>query len=172
VLRDYGQAKQVAVLAALVHVAQAKARDDVAEMFCRRVATLTKRARKKLEELKERRRAMAERLIADYRAVLERIDPDGPRGAKDAAALAAAREAVQRAGGFVAGQYSDIDRVAAHHGNNHAPLVARHFRKDRSSMLSMVDALELEATSADRSVLEALEFVRQHWTMTRDYIGD
>ena len=33
VLRDYGEAKQVAVLAALVHAAQAKARDDVAEMF-------------------------------------------------------------------------------------------------------------------------------------------
>jgi hypothetical protein len=29
-------------------------------------------------------------------------------------------------GGF-AGQYADIDRVSAHHGDNHAPLVARHF---------------------------------------------
>ena len=122
VLRDYGEAKQVAVLAALVHAAQAKARDDVAEMFCRRVATLTKRARKELEELKERHRAMTERLIANYRSVLERIDPDGPTGAKELAALRAAQEAVERAGGF-AGQYADIDRVAAHHGNNHAPLV-------------------------------------------------
>jgi hypothetical protein len=48
VLRDYGDAKRIAVLAALVHAAQAKARDDVAEMFCRRVATLTKRARLEL----------------------------------------------------------------------------------------------------------------------------
>ena len=171
VLRDYGEAKQVAVLAALVHAAQAKARDDVAEMFCRRVATLTKRARKELEELKERHRAMTERLIANYRSVLERIDPDGPTGAKELAALRAAREAVERAGGF-AGQYADIDRVAAHHGNNHAPLVARHFRNDRAAMFSMAGALELEATSADRSVLVALDFVREYSTRTRDYIGD
>jgi hypothetical protein len=54
----------------------------VAEMFCRRVATLTKRARAELEALREAHRAMTERLIANYRAVLERIDPAGPAGAQ------------------------------------------------------------------------------------------
>ena len=103
VLRDYGDAKRIAVLAALVHAVRAKARDDVAEMFCRRVATLTKRARVELQALKEQHRAVTERLIANYRAVLERIDPDGPVGAQQQAALEAARAAVQAAGGF-AGQ--------------------------------------------------------------------
>ncbi len=56
VLGDYGAAKRTAVLAAMVHAAQEKARDDTAEMFCRRVATLTKRAWAELEELKKRRR--------------------------------------------------------------------------------------------------------------------
>jgi cell division septum initiation protein DivIVA len=69
-------------LAALVHAAQAKARDDVAEMFCHRVATLTKRARVELEALKEQNRAVTEKLISNYRSVLERIDPDGPVGAQ------------------------------------------------------------------------------------------
>jgi hypothetical protein len=39
VLGDYGQAKCTAILAAMVHAAQEKARDDTAEVFCRRVAT-------------------------------------------------------------------------------------------------------------------------------------
>lgn len=38
---DYTPVKRVTMLAALVYSAQAKARDDAAEMFCRRVATLT-----------------------------------------------------------------------------------------------------------------------------------
>jgi hypothetical protein len=38
---------------------------------------------------------------------------------------------VEAAGGFGA-QYSDIDKVTAHHGDNHVPLVARHFRNDRA----------------------------------------
>ena len=96
VLRDYGDAKRIAVLAALVHAAQAKARDDVAEMFCRRVATLTKRARAELEALKEQHRAVTEKLIANYRSVLERIDPDGPVGAQQQAAREAARAAARR----------------------------------------------------------------------------
>jgi hypothetical protein len=171
VLRDYGDAKRIAALAALVHAAQAKARDDVAEVFCRRVATLTKRARVELEALKEQHRAVTEKLISNYRSVLERIDPDGPVGAQQQAALEAARAAVQAVGGF-AGQYADIDRVSAHHGDNHTPLVARHFRKDRSSMLTMVGALDLTATSADRSVLRALDFVREYTALTRDHVSD
>jgi hypothetical protein len=43
-MRDYGEAKKIALLTALVSAAQGKTRDDVAEMFCRQVATLTKRA--------------------------------------------------------------------------------------------------------------------------------
>jgi hypothetical protein len=39
VLRDYGGAKKAALLAAMVFTSQARARDDVSEMFCRRMAT-------------------------------------------------------------------------------------------------------------------------------------
>jgi hypothetical protein len=65
-------------------------------MFCRRVATLTKRARKELDELREQHRALTERLVANYRAVLERIDPDGPGGAQHLAALEMARKTVEQ----------------------------------------------------------------------------
>ena len=70
-------AKRVALLAALVFTAQVRARDDTAEMFCRRVGTLTKRSRDELEALKQQHQEITERLVTNYRAVLERIDPDG-----------------------------------------------------------------------------------------------
>jgi TnpA family transposase len=171
VMGYYTPTKRVALLAALVFTAQAKARDDTAEMFCRRVGTLTKRSRDELEALKRQHQEITERLVTNYRSVLERIDPDGPAGAQEQAALAAARTAVTSAGGFIA-QYNDIDKVTAHHGDNHVPLVARHFRNDRAAMLAMVGALALEATSADRSVLDLLEHVRTHAALTRDYIPD
>jgi hypothetical protein len=77
VLGDYAPDKRAALLAAMVFAAQAKARDDVAEMFCRRVGTLTKRSRKEFEELKEAHRGITERLVSNDKAVLERIDPAG-----------------------------------------------------------------------------------------------
>ena len=106
----YTPAKRVALLAALVFTAQARARDDTAEMFCRRVGTLTKRSRDELEALKQQHREITERLVTSYRSVLERIDPDGPAAAQEQAALHAARTAVATAGGFAA-QYNDIDKV-------------------------------------------------------------
>jgi hypothetical protein len=169
VMGDYTPAKQVALLAALVLTAQGRARDDTAEMFCRRVATLTRRSRNELEALKQQHREITERLVASCRSVLEHIDPDGPAAAKERAALASARKAVEAAGGFGA-QYSGIDKVTAHHGENHVPLVARHFRNDPAAMLAMAGALRLQATSADTSVLDLLGYVRGHAALTRDYI--
>jgi len=145
VLGDYGPAKRTAVLAAMVHAAQEKARDDTAEMFCRRVATLTKRAR---AELKKQQQKVTEALIGNYRQVLEHLDPQGPAAEKQAAALEMARKTVQDAGGFDE-ELARIDGVRATHGDNHVPLVARHFRKDRAAMLAMVAVLDLKATSAD-----------------------
>ncbi|MGH3857260.1 MAG: transposase, partial [Pseudonocardiaceae bacterium] len=112
-----------------------------------------------------------ERLVDNYRSVLERIDPDGPAAMQERAALHAARDAVAAAGGFTA-QYADIDTVTAHHGDNHVPLVARHFRNDRAAMLAMAGALGLRASSADHSVLDLLAHVREHAGLTRDYIPD
>ena len=171
VLRDYSRTKRIALLAALIFTAQSKTRDETAEMFCRRVATITKRARDELEEIKKHHQEITERLVSTYRSVLEWIDPDGPAAAREQAALEQARAAVKHAGGFPA-QYRDIDAVTAHHGDNHVPLVARHFRADRAAMLATLQALTLVATSADTSVLDLLEHVRRHAGLTRDYIPD
>lgn len=171
VLGDYGDAKRIAILAAMVYAAQQRARDDTAEMFCRRVGTLTKRARLELEELKKKQQKVTEALIVNYRQVLEHLDPYGPAAAQHAAALEMARKTVEAAGGFPE-ELARIDAVRATHGDNHVPLVARHFRKDRSSMLAMVGVLDLEATSADRSVLQLLDYMREHTMLTRDHIPD
>ncbi|MDI6105112.1 Tn3 family transposase [Actinoplanes sp. NEAU-A12] len=171
VLGDYGDAKRIAILAAMVYAAQQRARDDTAEMFCRRVATLTKRARLELEELKKQQQKVTEALIVNYRQVLEHLDPLGPAAAQHAAALEMARKTVEAVGGFPE-ELGRIDAVRATHGDNHVPLVARHFRKDRSSMLATVGVLDLEATSADRSVLQLLDYMREHTMLTRDHIPD
>jgi hypothetical protein len=168
---DYSPAKRIALVAALVFTAQARARDDTAEMFCRRVAMIAKRARDELEEIKKQHQEITERLVSTYRSVLEGIDPHGPTAAREQAALEQARAAVAHAGGFPA-QYRDIDAVTAHHGDNHVPLVARHFRTDRAAMHATLQALTLVATSADTSVLDLLEHVRRHAGLTRDYIPD
>ena len=171
VMGDVAQPKRTALVACLVHVAQTRARDELAEMFCKRMALITKRARTELEQLREQGRELSERLIDHYREILERLDPRRGESTDPLRALRLAREAVERAGGF-ASELSDIERVAAHHANNYMPLVYGQIGKDRATMFEFIRVVELEATSAERSVLDALEHALAHRQLTRDLIPD
>ena len=140
-LSRYDPVKRLALVACLVHTARMRARDDLAEMLCKRVAANVKRARAELEEIRLRQRAVSERLIGTYRTVLEHLDPGGEQagGRAPGEAEAAAVAAVERAGGFAA-QLADIEEVSAFHGDNYEVLVARFFRKDRAVMFELAGA--------------------------------
>jgi hypothetical protein len=50
------------------------------------------------------------------------------------------------------------------------PLVSRHWRRDRATMYAFIRTVELQATSADRSVLDAIGHAAAHSQLTRDFI--
>ena len=169
-LSRYGDAKKLALVACLIHTARMRARDDLAEMLCKRVASILKRARTELEEIRLRQRAVSERLIGTYRTVLEHLDPDGETAAQSPGQEASrAVAAVEEAGGFAA-QMSDIEEVSAYHGDNYEVLVHRFFRKDRAVMFELAGKLDLVATSSDDSVLAALRHARAYHAARRDHI--
>ena len=169
VMRDVAPLKRTALLACIVHAARTRAHDDLAEMFCKRMASITKRARTELDDIRARQAEMSERLIAHYREVLAHLDPRSAGAVEAAEALRLARLTVEQAGGFEA-ELADIEAVAAHHANNYMPLVSRHWRQDRATMFAFVRTVTLEATSADRSVLDAVEHAVAHSHLTRDFI--
>ena len=51
--------------------------------------------------------------------------------------------------------------MAAHHGNNYLPLLDRHHCSHRSALFTLVDAITLESTSAERSVVDAVMYLRE-----------
>lgn len=163
-LSRYGDAKKLALVACLAHAARMQARDDLAEMLCKRVSSIVKKAKAELEEIRLRQREVSERLIGTYRTVLENLDPDGEAAAREPGqGEARAVAAVEEAGGFAA-QMRDIEEVTAYHGDNYEVLVHRFFRKDRAVMFDLV------ATSSDDSVLAALQHARAYHAARRDHI--
>ncbi|HLN67654.1 MAG TPA: DUF4158 domain-containing protein, partial [Streptosporangiaceae bacterium] len=170
-LSRHDPVKRLALVACLVHTARMRARDDLAEMLCKRVAANVKRARAELEEIRLRQRTVSERLIGTYRTVLEHLDPGseeaGGRVPGEGAARAVA--AIEQAGGFTA-QLADIEEVSAFHGDNYEVLVARFFRKDRAVMFDLTGRLELVATTSDGSVLACLQHARAYHAARRDHI--
>ncbi|MBF8190094.1 hypothetical protein ITP53_31075 [Nonomuraea sp. K274] len=106
----YDPVKQVALLACLTHTARMRARDDLAEMLCKRMASHVKRAKAELEEIGARRRATSERLIGTYHQMLERLDPGSETSAAGREAVARAMEAVTSCAGN-AGQVQALGEV-------------------------------------------------------------
>ena len=82
-----------------------------------------------------------------------------PTGSGRAGRAAGAARRWSEAGGLEA-LASAHEAVSAHHGNNYLPLLDQHYRSHRSALFTLVNAIELEATSAERSVVDAVEFLR------------
>ncbi|MER7000655.1 hypothetical protein [Streptomyces sp. NPDC000410] len=87
-----------------------------------------------------------------------------------AGGLSAVLRAVDSFGGFD-GQYEQIEKVSAHHGDYWEVLLYGHPRKDRAVMYDFTKLVELVSTTDDTKVLDALEHARRH-KLTRDFIPD
>jgi hypothetical protein len=193
-LSDVGQDKRLTLLVCLVHTARIRARDEVVSMFCKRMAVITKKAREHLEELREQHRIESERLLGVFGDVLTGIrealgpsDTEGGIDNKDGADAASTGSdpiglVCERAGRMVLKTLADAggveelasthEAVSAHHGNNYAPLMARYYRSHRPALFELLERLELEATSTDHSVLDAVEFLVANRHRIGEYIPD
>ncbi|MGH3755195.1 MAG: hypothetical protein ACRDRP_21380 [Pseudonocardiaceae bacterium] len=61
--RKVGEDKRLTLLISLVHMLRVSARDEIVDMFCKRMAIIHKRGKDRLEELREEHRAESERLL-------------------------------------------------------------------------------------------------------------
>ncbi|MFP8887900.1 Tn3 family transposase [Streptomyces mangrovi] len=166
-----GVVKRCALLASLLHMAKVRARDELVTMLCKHMGSITKKAKEDLKKIRERHRAESERLIAVLGEVLEAakdaVGFDGesvtiPTSARKQNAVhaecgKAVLERLETAGGL-AKLSEDHELVSAHHGDNYAPLMRRHFRSHRKVLLDLTEILEMVATSTDDCVLQAVEF--------------
>jgi hypothetical protein len=180
-MRKTGDAKRVTLLISLLHQQRIEARDEAVTMFCKRVATLHKKGRERLEELREAHRAESERLIGVLGEVLagtrEAITPP-----ETADGVVCDGEVAQRAGRSLlktlesAGGLEQVsaahEAVSAYHGNNYLPLLEGFYRSHRPTLFTLVDALEMEPTTADRSVLDAVEFIRANRDRRSEWIPE
>ena len=72
--------------------------------------------------------------------------------------------------GGVAGLSAAHEEVSAHHGNNYTPLMERYYRSHRAALFAMLDVLDLEPTSADHAVTDAVTVLRANRKRIGEYL--
>ncbi|MBV1778497.1 Tn3 family transposase [Paeniglutamicibacter sp. ABSL32-1] len=172
-----GEPKRLTLIACLLHETRIRLRDETVEMFCKRMALVHKKGRERLEELKLAHRAESEYLLDVFGEVLSLAhevsgNEGNPEEGFDAAATGQKLlETLQAAGGLKR-LTAAHEAVSAHHGRNYLPLLESFCRAHRSALFELLEALALEATSADASVVNAVNFIRACRKRTGEYVPE
>ncbi|SMF22862.1 Tn3 family transposase [Pseudogulbenkiania subflava] len=156
-LRECTEPKRYTLMLALIHRMQVRARDQLTEMFLRRVTTIHKRAKEELEQIQTKQRGQVERLIGtldSVMAILEQEPDDTKAGGQ-------IREYLVPVGGINQIRLS-CAQVQATSGSNYLPLVWKHFKSHRSILFRLVSLIEILPTSQDTALVDALDVIQTY----------
>lgn len=166
-LKDCSLPKRYTLMLALIYRMRVRTRDHLAEMFIRRISTIHKRAKEELEQIQARQRQKLEQLAATLDGVVQILvqEPD------DQEAGSLIREFLSPDG--------NLDRlretcaeVQATGGNKYLPLIWKHFKSHRSLLFRLSHLLQLEPTTQDRSLIQALQLIQDSENLHREWIDE
>jgi len=156
-MRKITAPKRTMLLLCLLHQASVQGIDDLATMFCKRIATIHRRGREALEAVRVRHRAKTEALVTVLADVLGLVS-DAPSDAevgRRVRALLAPRGGTQPL-------LDNCAALAAYHGDNYLPLLWPLYRSHRPTLFRLARLLEFVPTSQDRSLVAALAWLLAH----------
>ncbi len=147
--------KRYALAATLIQVQAAKALDDLAEMFVRRVQKLHQKGQQALAQYRNDQSAQTDTLIALFSDVVTAYMEDGTKEERfDAIAV-------------ILGEHPQefLDRCEEHRtyaGNTYVPFLPRFYRSPRSVLLRFLESVPLRSTSQDRALEKAIAFLLEY----------
>lgn len=156
-MKDFVPAKRHTFILALIRQMRISARDDIAEMFIRRIGTMHKSAREELQAIQARQREMSEALVATLEDVVEIL---GER-LDDAATGQRVRELLAPHGDLEKLR-ADCEAIRVWSGGNHLSLLWKPYSSWRAAMFRMAKVLDFQGATTDTSLLDALDVVLEN----------
>lgn len=166
-MKDLLPAKRHAYILALIYQMRVRARDDIAEMFIRRIGAIHKAAREELVDIQRRQRELSEHLVATLGDVLEILREN----LDDATTGARVRDLLAPKGDLEVLR-QDCEAIRVWSGGNHLPLAWKPFSSHRAVMFRMAQALQFEAPGPDQHLLDALTVVMLNEHRKAEWIED
>jgi TnpA family transposase len=164
-LWDFSAEKRLALLVCLIQSAQISTRDEILQMFTKRMSRITTRAKEELERVRTSERGMAEHLVEVFADVLavaaEKEDP--------AKTMGAIEEVLLREGG-AALLHEQCEQVSAHHGDRYQPFVWKFYSSHRKALFRVIKTLDFQSTSSDQTLIDAMSFLIAHEHDSKKYL--
>jgi len=166
-LLDMNPARRYTLLLCFLYHVQTHLRDDLATMLVKRMNKVRTNAKKNLDEIKQEQRDMREGFIDRFAHVVHmtRQTPDDKELGQNV------RQLVADAGGADS-LWEDYEAMMAYHQDNYLPLIWRNYSSYRRALFDVVDILDIQSTTQDQQLVEALAFIQNHRHHTRKYLAD
>lgn len=159
--------KRYTLLLCFLQQAQSDTRDQLVEMFVRRMRRSQRVASERLQELREGKRETEESLIDVLAQVLRHAD-----SAIDAADLGSRIRTVLESQGGVAVLGVKLQAVTNYHDNNFLPLLWPVHAVNRTALLRLLEQLNISSSTQDSRLLAAYELVRKHPLSRQKHLSD
>lgn len=155
-----------ALLVCMLHQTQVQTRDQLLEMFIRRMRRTRTLAREKLKELQDKHRELEEHMLAVFADVIDEtiLNPD------DNAALGqGVRDILKNEGGAEALR-QHYEQVSAYHNNNYRPLMWAFYSPCRAAIFRLSRRLSFHSATQEVSLMDALDYIQSYQHTRRDYL--
>jgi len=156
-MRDFTPPKRYTLLLCLIRQERVATRDNVIEMFVKRMARLHNRAKDELIAIRERQRGGIEKLLA----VLDQMLQATEEHTDDQALGQQVKRVVDEHGG-AARLREECAAIACYNDNNYLPLLWRFYSSHRPTLFRLARSLAAHSTTQDTSLTAALDFVLTH----------
>jgi TnpA family transposase len=150
----------------MLHQAQVQTRDQLVEMFLKRMRLTLNGAKKRLQELQQEHRELEEHMLAVFAEVIDEtiFNPE------DNAALGQGVRDILKNDGGAEALRERYEQVSAYHNNNYRPLMWPIHRPHRAAIFRLSQLLTFHSTTQDESLIDALEYVQSYQHTRRDYL--
>ncbi len=157
-LRDLAQpGKRHTLLLCFLFQTQAGTREELAEMFLRRIRKTRHAAKERLRALRERHQSMEESLIGVLGQVVSQAKDD----CSDHDLGRRVRQVLDAEGG-VGLLGAQVESVSAYHQGNYLPLLWQFHADHRSVLFRVLELIGLAPTTQDSALIKAWRYVLQH----------
>jgi len=153
-LLDMNPAKRYTLLVCLIHQRQVDTKDQLTDLFLKRMRRTRLNAEKKMVALQEFFRAIEEQMLGIFSQVLG-YTIEKPQNNELGDSV---RMLMETHGGaiYLLNQYQQI---AAYHNKNFLPLLWKTFKGNRAAVLNLVELLDIRSGTEDDDLVEALGFI-------------
>ena len=154
-MKELPEAKRATLAAALLRQRYSQTLDDIAEMFIKRLQRMHHKAKDALEQYRRESQQRIDELISTFRDTLVAHRREGEVPERFAAVDEVIGERSQEL-------VEQCDAHLAFSGNNYLPFLPQFYRSHRSALFQFVEVVPLDATTQDKTLLLALQFIRRH----------